>query len=354
MVNYIIRRLLLVPVLLFGVTVLIFGMLQFLSPVERSALYVRDIPRNERALDGVIKQYGLDQPIYVQYWKWLVGAQNVNTGEIKGGILRGDFGYSRTASQPVIDMIKHRFPATLELAFWAVVPVVAGGIILGVIAAVNHNKPADHLARIFSIVGWSFPDFVFGLLVLMIFYANLDWCPPGRLSDWAKQVVMSPEYRSYTQLNTLDSLLNLRFDIFWDSVRHMILPVVTLSYLWWALVMRVTRSSMLETLRQDYITTARSKGLRERVVINRHALPNGLMPVVTLGGNMVVGLLSGVVIVETVFNYPGIGSAAANAAVNLDVITVLAFVLLNGLVLIVANLVIDILYAYVDPRVRLD
>jgi peptide/nickel transport system permease protein len=354
MVNYIIRRLLLVPLLLFGVTVLIFGMLQFLSPVERSALYVRDIPRNERALEGVIKQYGLDQPVYVQYWKWLIGAQNPNTGEIKGGILRGDFGYSRTASQPVADLIKRRFPATLELALWAVIPVVAGGIILGMIAAVNHNKPADHLARIFGIVGWSFPDYVFGLLVLMIFYANLNWFPPGRISDWANQVLMSPEFRSYTQLNTLDSLLNLRFDIFWDALRHMVLPVVTLSYLWWALVMRVTRSSMLETLRQDYITTARSKGLRERAVVNRHALPNGLMPVVTLGGNLVLGLLSGVVIVETVFNYPGIGSAAAEAAVNLDVITVLAFVLLNGLVLIVANLVIDVLYAFIDPRVRLD
>jgi len=116
MVNYIIRRLMMVPLILFGVTLLIFGMLQFLSPVERSALYVVDIPRNERALDGVIRMYGLDQPVYVQYWKWLVGAKNANTGVVTGGILRGDFGYSRSASQRVADMIKHRFPATVELA----------------------------------------------------------------------------------------------------------------------------------------------------------------------------------------------------------------------------------------------
>jgi peptide/nickel transport system permease protein len=354
MVSYVVRRLLLVPFLMFGVTVLIFGLLQFLSPVERSALYVRDIPRNERALDGVIKLYGLDQPVYVQYWKWLVGYRNPNTGEVAGGILRGDFGYSRTASQPVIDMIKHRFPASLELSLWAVIPVVGGGIFLGVFAAVNHNKWPDHLARIFGIVGWSFPDFVFGLLVLMFFYANLGWFPPGRVSDWANQVIHSPEFRNYTQLITVDSVINLRFDVFWDAMRHMILPVITLAYLWWALTMRVTRSSMLETLRQDYITTARSKGVSERVVVNRHALPNALMPVVTLGGNTVVGLLSGVVIVETVFNYPGIGSAAAAAAVQLDVITVLAFTMLNGLVLVLANLVVDILYAYIDPRVRLD
>jgi peptide/nickel transport system permease protein len=150
MVNYVIRRLLLVPFILFGVTLLIFGMLQFLSPVERSALYVRDVPRNEKALESLIRAYGLDEPIYIQYWYWLVGNKNENTGEVSGGILRGEFGYSRTASQPVSDMIKHRFPATIELALWAVIPVVAGGIILGVVAATNHNKPIDHTARILA------------------------------------------------------------------------------------------------------------------------------------------------------------------------------------------------------------
>ncbi|MBN1955251.1 MAG: ABC transporter permease [Anaerolineae bacterium] len=354
MVNYIIRRLLLVPVMLWGVTILIFGMFSFLSPVERSALYVRDIPRNERVLEGIITRYGLDQPIYIQYWKWLVGHKNEVTGEVEGGILRGEFGYSRTASQPVAELIRRRFPATLELALLAVIPVVGGGVLLGVVAAVNHNKLADHLARIFAIVGWSFPDFVFGLLVLMFFYARLEWFPPGRVSDWANRAIMSEEFRSYTQLVTLDSLLNLRLDIFWDAVRHMILPVITLAYLWWALNLRVTRSSMLEVLRQDYITTARAKGLVERLVINRHALPNGLMPVVTLGGGTVIGLLGGVVIVETVFNYPGIGSAAAAAAVNLDVLTILAFTLMNGFILVVANVIVDILYAVIDPRVRLD
>lgn len=354
MINYIIRRLLLVPVMLFGVTVLIFLMLQALSPVERSALYVRDIPKNERALDGVIKTYGLDQPIHIQYWRWLTGARNSITGEIKGGILRGDFGFSRTASQPVIDLVKRRFPASLELAIWAVIPVVSGGVILGVIAAVNHNKAADHLARIFGIVGWSFPDFVFGLLMLMIFYAGTGWFPPGRISDWANQVIMSPDFHNYTQMISFDALLNLRLDIFWDALRHLIMPTITLAYLWWALTMRVTRSSMLETLRQDYITTARSKGLTERAVINQHALPNALMPVVTLGGGTVLGLLSGVVIVETVFDFRGMGSAFAAAAVQLDIITVLAFTLLNGCIMIVANLIIDILYAYIDPRVRLD
>ncbi len=351
MTTYIIRRLLLVPVLLFGVTVLIFAMLQFLSPVERSALYVRDIPKNENAIRGIIKQYGLDKPIYEQYWRWLVG-HTVN-GARKGGILFGDFGYSRTASQPVVDLIKNRFPNTLDLTIWAVAPVILIGIWLGVQAAVHQNGFIDQAARIFSIVGTSFPTFVFGLLMLMIFYAKLQWFPPGRLSDWASQAVYLSSFHHYTRLLTFDSLLNGRLDIFWDVMRHMLMPILTLSYISWATFVRVTRSSMLETLRMEYVTTARAKGLKERDVIYKHAQPNAMIPVITLAGFQVIGLLGGVVITETVFNYPGIGQAAANAAVQLDVITVLGFALFNGLILIVANLVVDVLYAVLDPRVRL-
>jgi len=353
MTTYIIRRLLLVPVLLFGVTILIFAMLQFLSPVERSALYIRDIPKNDRAVAGVIKQYGLDQPLYIQYWKWLVGVVDPTTGERKGGILYGDFGYSRVASQPVAELIRNRFPNTLDLTIWAIAPVILIGIWLGVQAAVHQNGIIDQVARIFSIVGTSFPTFVFGLLVLMIFYANLKWFPPGRLSDWASQIVNSTSFHHYTTLLTIDSLLNGRLDIFLDALRHMFLPILTLSYISWATFLRVTRSSMLETLRMEYITTARAKGLPENDVIYKHAQPNAMLPVVTLAGFQIVGLLGGVVITETVFVYPGIGSAAAQAAAQLDVVTVLGFALFNGFILIVSNLIVDILYAVVDPRVRL-
>jgi len=353
MTTYIIRRLLLVPVLLFGVTVLIFGMLQLLSPVERSALYVRDIPKNEKVLDGIIKKYGLDQPLHVQYWRWLVGTTNQLTGEREGGILFGNFGYSRVGSQPVSDLINTRFPNTLDLTLWAVAPVILVGIWLGVQAAVHQNGLIDQAARIFSIVGTSFPTFVFGLLMLLIFYANVQWFPPGRLSEWANAIVTGGEFRTYTHLLTFDALLNGRVDIFWDAFKHMILPILTLSYLSWATFLRVTRSSMLEVLRQDYVTTARAKGLHERDVIFKHARPNAMISVVTLAGFSVVGLLGGVVITETVFDFPGIGKAAAEAAGALDVVTVLGFALFNGVILIVANLVVDVIYAVVDPRVRL-
>jgi peptide/nickel transport system permease protein len=328
-------------------------MLQFLTPVERSALYVSDIPKTEKALDGIIRRYGLDDPLYVQYWRWLVGRSDQVTGERVGGILFGDFGYSRVGSEPVIDLIKRRFPNTLDLTLWAVLPVILVGIWLGVQCAVHQDTLIDQAGRIFSIVGASFPTFVFGLLVLMIFYANLGWFPPGRLSDWAAIVVASPGFNNYTSLITIDALLNARIDVFWDAMRHMILPILTLSYLNWAVFLRVTRSSMLETLRQEYITTARSKGLHEHDVIFKHARPNAMITVITLAGFTVVGLMGGVVITETVFDYPGIGKAAADAAAQLDVITVLGFAMFNGLILIVANLVVDIIYAVVDPRVRL-
>ncbi|MCL4561565.1 MAG: ABC transporter permease [Chloroflexi bacterium] len=353
MSQYIIRRLLILPVTLIGVTILIFGMLSFMSPEERSSLYVRDIPKNPAALQGIIKQYGLNQPIYVQYWRWLVGMPDPITGKMVGGILRGDFGYSRTMSQPVIDIIKSRFPATVELTLYSIFPILLIGIWSGILAAVNHNKPIDQLARVFSIIGYSFPTFVFGLILLMIFYARLNWFPAGRISDWANMVLYSPSYHNYTGLITVDALLNGRFDIFLDGLRHLVLPVVTLSTVTIAVFLRVTRSSMLETLRQDYIVTARAKGLKERDVVSRHARPNALIPVVTIGGIQVAVLLGGVVFTETIFNFPGIGNAAGMAAANLDVITVLALTLLTGGILIVANLVVDILYASLDPRIRL-
>lgn len=354
MTAYIIRRLLMVPVILFGVTIILFMVLQALSPQERVSLYVRDIPKNDGQIDALIKRYCLDCPVYVQYMNWLVGYPDPTTGETVGGILRGDFGYSRTASQPIGDLIARRFPATLEMALWSVIPIIFGGVWLGVIAALNHNKFLDQLIRVFSIIGWAFPSFVFGLLLLMFFYARLGWFPPGRLSQEFNTIWLSPEFRSYTQLVTIDSLLNGRLDMFWDALRHLIAPIITLTYIQCALLIRITRTSMLEALRQDYMTTAKSKGLAANVVTQRHALPNALIPVATIVGGTIVGLLNGAVITETIFDYPGIGQIAAAAAVQLDVVTVLAMVMFFGFILVIGNLLVDISYVFIDPRVRLD
>jgi peptide/nickel transport system permease protein len=342
MIAYVVRRLMILPIILFGVTILIFGMMSFLAPAQRASLYVQAIPKGAGELDEIIEKYGLDDPMYVQYFRWLKG------------VLRGDLGFSRTGKAPVLDTIKRYIPASFELAIWAAVPLVWVGIQLGVISALHHNKFVDQIMRVFAIVGWSFPTFVFGLLVLMIFYAKLQWFPAGRLSEWANQVVLSDEFTRYTGMNTLDALLNLRLDIFWDAARHLVLPVITLSYVSWALILRVTRSSMLEVLRADYVTTARSKGLKEGVVIDKHAKPNALIPVATVSGIVMIGLMSGVVITETVFNYRGLGWWVATSAGQLDVISVLGFSLFYGVLVVCGNLVVDVMYAYLDPRVRLE
>jgi peptide/nickel transport system permease protein len=342
MINYIIRRLLILPLVLVGLTILIFGMLQMLTPIERAALYVNSPPKNPAAMQAIIQTYGLNKPVYVQYWNWL------------DRILHGNLGWSVTAQMPVMQAIETYFPATLELSLWSFVPIMVIGIWLGVQSAIHRNSFIDQAGRLFSIIGYSFPTFVFGLLVLMLFYVDLHWFPPGRLSDWANNIVYSSNFHIYTGMITVDALINGRFDIFLDALRHLVLPALTLSYVDWALILRVVRSSMLEAIGQDYITTARAKGLNEKMVVNKHARPNAMIPVTTVGGLLLVGLLNGVVITETVFNYHGMGLFAANAALNLDAVSVLAVTLLGGGLLIITNLVVDVLYAYLDPRIRLN
>jgi peptide/nickel transport system permease protein len=342
MSRYIIRRLLILPLVMLGLSIMIFGMLMMLDQVERAALYITSIPKNPAAIQAIIQKYGLNQPVYIQYGRWL------------GNVLHGNLGWSKTAQMPVTQAILTYFPATLELALWSFTPIMVIGTWLGVQAALHHDSFIDQAARVFSIIGYSFPTFVFGLLVLMVFYANLQWFPPGRLSNWANAIVISSNWHAYTGMYTLDALLNQRYDIFFDALRHLFLPALTLSYVSWALLLRVARSSMLEVLQQDYVRTARAKGLKERWVINRHARPNAMIPVVTIGGLLLVGLLNGVVITETVFNFHGMGLFAANAALNFDAVSILGIALLAGGLLVIANLVVDLLYRFLDPRIELD
>jgi len=197
------------------------------------------------------------------------------------------------------------------------------------------------------------PDFVFGLLILLLFYTVLGWFPPGYLSYESEAILRSAEWHKYTNMATIDSILNLNFSVFVDAFRHLIGPILTIAYLWWAYVLRITRSSMLEVLKKDYIRTARAKGLAENVVINKHARKNALIPVVTVAGGMLVSLLAGVVIVESVFNRPGIGRFTADAATQLDYFSILGSALVFSVILVLVNLIVDISYAFIDPRIRL-
>jgi ABC-type dipeptide/oligopeptide/nickel transport system permease component len=342
MLNYIVRRLLILPVIMLTLSIIIFSLVMFISPYERLAVFVPNLESLDIPAKELIQRYNLDDPFYIQYYQWAKG------------VVRGNLGWSASARMPVAKAIISYFPASVELMLFACIIAFVGGIVLGTYAANNYNKLPDYMARIGSVIGISLPVFVFGLLLLVIFYAWLGWLPPGRLSVWARDLVVSPEFTSYTGLNIIDSLLNGRLDVFLDAVRHLIAPASSLGIIYLSRMLRMMRSSLLETLNKEYITTARSKGLREGVVLRRHARRNALLPVVTLAGTVIMMMIGGSVIVETVFNYHGIGMFIVQSAQGLDFPAIVGVSLLVGLIIIFVNLLIDIFYTILDPRVRLE
>jgi len=338
---YIVRRLLLIIPVLFGVTLLIFALLQLFSPVERVALYVTN-PRQFASVPDMIAKYGLDQPVWVQYGHWI------------SQIFQGNLGWSKVVSQPVTSAMLNFLPATLELAIFATPLIIFGGIFLGSKAAAHKDKAIDHATRLGAIVGYSLPTFWLGLMLLMVFYGLFTGLfPPERLSTEMNIVVHSEAFTQYTKLHFLDAILNGNGRVLLDSLRHLVLPVITLTIVSMAFIMRLMRSSMLEALGKGYILTARAKGLDESTVVSKHARRNALIPVLTVSGYIFAGLVNGVVITETIFNYKGLGWWFWQSAVNLDVSGVLAFALFNGVLFVITNLVVDLLYARIDPRVRL-
>ena len=339
MLRYILKRLAFLPLVMFGVTALLFLCLQFLSPEMRASLYIKD-PRQLSQLESVIEKYGLRKPMPVQYALWL------------REVAHGELVYSETAKMPVAEAIRAFFPATFELTVLSFIPIMVVGVYFGVLSAVHRDKFIDHFTRFVAITGYSLPSFVLGLLLLMVFYGKLHWFPPGRYTLETDMLVHSDSFRHWTGLLTFDCLLNREWGAYVDVVKHMLLPASTLLYISVALLLRITRSSMLEELSKDYVRTARAKGLPENVVIRKHALANALIPVVTLASLLFIGLLGGVVITETVFDFPGIGRWGVQAAQQLDVPGVLGSTMLAAFMFVMANLASDILYAVVDPRIR--
>lgn len=338
--HFIIRRLLLVIPTLLGVTLLIFTVLQVFDPVQRASMYITD-PRQARNIEGIIRLHHLNDPIHIQYYYWMKE------------LISGNFGYSESANMRVTEAIRTFLPATLELALFAVPVIVLVGIRLGVVSATRKDKTADHVTRISSIIGWSLPSFWLGILLLAFFYGQLGLFAPGRLGQDANIYVHSEAFTRYTTMNTIDGLLNGDLWITVDAFKHLVLPVISLTVQIVALIVRIMRSSMLEALSKGFIITARAKGLSNNDVIYKHARKNALIPVFTVTGMLLAGLMTGTVITETVFNYKGLGFWAARAAVQLDIPAVLGFALFVGIVYIFANLIVDVLYAYIDPRVRL-
>lgn len=342
MLTFVLRRLLFLPIVFFGVTLFIVLLMQLLSPYQRAAAFVQS-EQQARNIPAIIEQYGLTDPWYMQYGRWV------------GELLQGNMGYSRTTSEPVLTTIRKRFPPTLELALFSILPIIGVGIWFGTAAALNRDKFIDQFTRVISIIGWSLPSFVLGIWLLVIFYGGLGWFEPGRVSTrFVIELAGGAGFERYTGMLTVDALLNGRFDVFWNAFMHLVLPVITLATVSSAQIMRVMRSSLLDVLSQDYVRTARAKGLEERAVNNKHARRNALIPVITLSGFVLIGLINGVVITETIFNYPGLGQWAAQAAVNLDYAAVLGFAVFTAIAVVFANLLVDVLYGIIDPRIRYD
>jgi peptide/nickel transport system permease protein len=342
MYTFIIRRFLLLVFVLFGVSVLIFGILMTFSPERRAAAYVTT-PQQAKDIPKIIKQFGLDDPFYLQYIRWIKE------------ICKGNMGWSLVAARPVGEAFWRYFPVTLEMNLFAAPIVIFFGIWLGSVSGIHRDTWIDHSTRIFAIVGWSLPTFLFALVLLMVFYGYFQIFSPGVLSDQlTMSIIDNPDkFTSFTGMYTIDGILNGRLDITWDALTHLVLPVITYVIVVVALNMRVMRSGLIEELSKDYVITARAKGADKKTINYKHARRNALLPVVTVAGQLVAMSMEGSIAVEVVYSRHGIGWWLAESATQLDMPVLMCICLFMGVVFVITNLTLDILYAYIDPRIRL-
>ncbi len=344
LLGYIVRRLAGLALVLLGVSILVFVLLRGMPGVDPLSAYITPgLPMSQEALKGLRGELHLDQPLPVQYFYYVAD------------LLRGDWGYSRTAAQPVIQALLERLPATVELAVAAVLLSTAIGVPAGIVAAVHRDRAPDIAVRVVSITGISFPVFWLGILLQLVFFyyagqLGLPTLPSrGRVDDLD---ALTNPLAPVTGFYLIDSLIRGNLAFFASALAHLVLPAFALSLIGLATVVRIMRASMLEVLRQDYILLARSKGLPLRTVLLRHALRNAITPVLTTAGTTLGILLGGAVVVETVFSWPGIGRLAAQGILNNDAVLVVGFTLFVATMMVLVNLAVDILYAVVDPRVR--
>ena len=330
-------------VVLFGVSILMFGILMTFSSERRAAAFIRS-PQQVKEIPKLVKKYGLDKPFYVQYARWIKE------------ISKGNFGYSTVAVSPTLDAIKRYLPVTLEMNLFSVPLIIIIGIWLGTVAGIHRDTFIDHTTRIGAIIGWSLPTFLFALILLMFFYSQFQLFPPGIISDHIDDFITNnpDQFIQYTGMYVIDGILNWNFEVVWDSLMHLILPVVTQVTVVIAILVRVMRSSMLEEISKDYVITARAKGADQHTINYKHVRKNALLPAITIAGWLVALSIEGSVAVEFIFNRAGLGLLLVRAATQLDIPVLLAISIFLGLIYVTCNLIVDVLYAVIDPRIRLD
>ena len=333
MFSFLLKRISVVIPTFIGVTLLTFSLIRLIpgDPVELMA--------GERGIDPVrhaelLAQMGLDKPLLVQYWNYLTG------------IFQGDLGTSIVTREPVIREFFTLFPATLELSFCAIIIAVSIGLPAGIIAAVRRGKMTDYTVMGLSLTGYSMPIFWWGILLILLFSVGLGWTPvSGRISAmfWVDEV---------TGFMVIDAFLSGEEGALISALRHLILPSIVLATIPLAVIARMTRSSMLEVLREDYVLVARAKGLSVPLVVCIHALRNALIPVITVIGLQIGVLMAGAILTETIFSWPGVGKWMLDSIGRRDYPSVQGGILLISCLVIIVNLTVDILYGVVNPRIR--
>ena len=332
MLRFVVRRLLLLVPILLGLSILLFFWIRALpgGPAE-SLLGDRATPE---AVEQIERIYGLDRPIHEQYLKYLEK------------LVSGDLGTSITSRRPVTEEIGRRFPATIELALAAMIFAVAFGVPLSFFAAKRYGSAVDHGSLVASLIGISIPVFFLAILLKYVFAVELGWLPTIGRQD----VLISADHP--TGFYVLDGIITLNFEAAWDAAAHLILPAIALGSIPLAILARITRASVLDVQNEDYVRTARAKGVASRIVDSRHVFRNAMLPVVTIIGLQVGLLLSGAILTETVFAIPGMGSWLAEAIKDRDYPVLQGGILFVAFVFVIVNLIVDVSYGLLDPRIR--
>ncbi|MDY7569497.1 ABC transporter permease [Pseudomonas sp. CCC4.1] len=326
------KRLLGLLLVVFGVSLITFT-ISHLIPGDPARLIAGD-RASDALVAGIRHQLGLDLPLYQQYGRYVLD------------LVQGDLGTSIRTNRPVLEDLQAFFPATLELALVALFLAILVGVPLGVLSAVYHNRAIDQIARTLAVTGISTPAFWLGLGAIVLFYGHIGWLPGGgRLSEG-----LTPP-STITGFYLIDALLAGNFSLFVDALKHLILPAATLGFVTLGVISRQIRSAMLDQLGEDYIRTARAYGLSKWTVILRHALPNALIPSVTVLGLTLGDLLYGAVLTETVFAWPGMGAYVVKSIQSLDFPAVMGFAILVSFIYVLLNMAIDLLYRVIDPRI---
>lgn len=333
MLSYIIKRLLWAIPTLLGVSILVFSMVH-LAPGD-PALVMLGEHANKEAVDALREQMGLNRPLIEQYYLFITNA------------IQGNFGISTISGEPVLDEFMERFPATIELSLVALSFATIAGLFAGIISAVKRYSIFDYASMTTALAGVSMPVFWLGLMLIYFFSVELGWLPvSGRLG-------YEFDIDEITGLFLVDSILMNDYEAFWDALKHLILPAIALGTIPMAIIARMTRASMIEVMKEDYVRTAKAKGCTKRQVILIHALKNALMPVITVIGLMLGTLFAGAILTETTFSWPGIGKWLVNAVNQRDFPIIQSTTLIIAIIFVSVNLIVDLLYAVINPKIRL-